>query len=271
VTIHEGGLSPDSSVANFGWIKFVATSGTYTVSKISGNVEFAGVGGTWNLTGANNSFNTLLLTGGTVNFPASEDYAIGSLQSTGSNVRVLNLSGTDIIFKQGTLFPIPVNFSGSNFTFTKGTSNMSFNSSLPETMARTFNGGGKSFNALDLTYAPSNVSNKFTINGSNTFTDLTLRPGYHEFEAGTTQTISGTFTADGGSGDIITIASSSTGTAANLSITTKGTLEYLAVSDNHASGAAVPLHPTNSTNNGGNVGWFPSQAAAALFFNMYKN
>ena len=131
--------------------------------------------------------------------------------------------------------------------------------------SKQFIGGGKTF--YDVTFNQSH-----TIQGSNGFHDLTIAAAKTlTLTAGTTQTISGTLTADGSAGNVITIASSSAGTAANIVVATKGTLDYMAISDNHATGAAVPLHPTNSTNNGGNIGWFPSQAAAALFFNMYKN
>ena len=111
------------------------------------------------------------------------------------------------------------------------------------------------FTARNGTVALSGSSQ--TISGTSTFNDLTLTaPQTVSFTSGTTQTISGTFTCTGSAGNIITIKSSSAGTAASLS-KSSGTVscDYLSLKDSSASGGAIWMAGANSTNVSGNSGW----------------
>ncbi len=95
------------------------------------------------------------------------------------------------------------------------------------------------------------------IHGSNVFNDLSIQnpPRVVTFGAGTTQTVS-SFTASGTSGNLITLQSSSSGTAWNLS-KSSGIVssDYLSLQDAHAIGGASFYAGTHSTNVSGNAGW----------------
>ncbi len=76
------------------------------------------------------------------------------------------------------------------------------------------------------------------------------------FLASSTTTISGTISCTGSAGNLITINSSSLGTAATLS-KSSGTVScnYLHLTDSAATGGATWQPGSNSVNNGGNSGW----------------
>lgn len=244
LTINAGGIVAHSSMSfvNFGILKFTSTSGTRTVSADGGlgRVIIDGVGGTFNVSAS--QVNELSILGGTVTLGSCN---FGSIISSGSGVRSLSLGSATLTQINSATFLDPITFSGSNFTFDAGTSSILVNNSNGP---KTFAGGGKTF--YDVT-----INNGCTISGSNTFHALTIATGQGvTFTAGTTQTI-GTFTADGGSGSVITLQSSSAGSSYTLSAAALGTLDYLAVTDCSATGTGTEWKPTNSIGYGGNTGW----------------
>ncbi len=128
--------------------------------------------------------------------------------------------------------------------------------SLTSASAQTFSGGGIQ------TYPTLNQggAGALTITGSNGFTDITNTYSATgattiTFTAGTTQTVSN-FTATGTVGKVLTINSSSAGSAATLS-KASGTVsvDYMSIRDSTATGGASWYAGANSTNVSGNTGW----------------
>ncbi len=112
----------------------------------------------------------------------------------------------------------------------------------------TFSGGGKTYNNLI-------INGTTTVSGSNTFAALTVNASKTLIlTAGTTQTVT-TLTATGESDQIITIQSSSSGTAATISQAT-GTVnaKWCTIKDSTVTGGAT-FNAYFSTNVSGNTGW----------------
>ncbi len=115
------------------------------------------------------------------------------------------------------------------------------------------------------------------VSGSNTFHTLVADHAESDtgpgkaitFAANTTQTIAHTLTLKGSSGNLMALASTSPGSAATLDVTgATVTASYLDITDSILSGynASKP-GDTNSTDNGGNSGWFntaPTITSTAL-------
>jgi len=101
----------------------------------------------------------------------------------------------------------------ATLTFTKG--NSTINITDIASNAKTFGGGGLTYNNLTISGGGSGA---VTFTGNNTFNNFTIgAPKTVTFTAGTTQTINGTFTATGSAGNVITLNSSSGGSAATIS------------------------------------------------------
>lgn len=102
----------------------------------------------------------------------------------------------------------------TNFTLNKGTANIVLSDT--STSARTFDGGGLTYNKL--TIGGATGTSTLTITGSNTFTELaSTKTVAHTilFTGGTTQTFTSGFTVSGTAGNVVTIGSTNT-TAVNL-------------------------------------------------------
>ncbi|HFC52993.1 MAG TPA: DUF11 domain-containing protein [Gammaproteobacteria bacterium] len=105
-----------------------------------------------------------------------------------------------------------------------------------------------------------------TLSGSTTFRNLTKTVSSADtltFTAGTTQTITGTATLNGASGQLLSLRSSSPGTRWNLNLATGATkaISYVDVQDSDASGSdagLLDINPPNSVDSGNNVSWFGS-------------
>lgn len=112
-------------------------------------------------------------------------------------------------------------------------------------------------NPNDKTIIPgtSTVTVSSKVNGSNTFNNLTISSttGSVQFEAGKTQTVTGTFTAEGSSGSEVSLLSSTPGTQWKLNAATPA-ISYAKIKDaNNISG--TPIAPSNSINLGNNTGF----------------
>ena len=155
----------------------------------------------------------------------------------------------------------------SQLTVNSGTSNIIMSGAG----ATSFNGAAKSWQTLTLAGA-----GPFTIIGSNTFNTLTnnVRPSTVKFTSGTTQTFTN-FNLSGTSGNLVTINSTESGTAATLS-KASGTVscDYLSIKDSTATGGATWEAGANSTNVSNNTGWTfsgtpPVSATTGNFFRMF--
>ena len=142
--------------------------------------------------------------------------------------------------------------SGSGYTSSgSGTINLSSSS------AKTFSGGGFSYPTLN-----QGGSGAMTIDGSNTFADITNSYASTgsttiTFTAGTTQTVT-QFSASGSSGKQLILNSSSAGTRYNL-LDSSGTnsVSYTTISDSHAYGGAKwnSFISNGNVDGGDNFGW----------------
>jgi hypothetical protein len=202
-------------------------------------------------------------TTGTVFDASSFNVSANSFQ-TDSNPTVALGSGTWTLTGTGTVWSV-----GAGATINAGSSAIVLSNNT--TTARTFSGGGKSYGKLTIGGATSTSTT--TVQGSNTFTELaSTKTVAHTitFTSGTTQTL-GAFTVTGSLGNVVTINSSSTGSAATLS-KSSGIVssDYLSIRDSTATGGATWYAGANSTNVSNNTGWLfanvPSSGMMMSFF-----
>jgi hypothetical protein len=233
---------------------FAATSGTQTFTSaqtidfpITVNAPGATVTLADNLTlGSTRAFT---LSGGTWNVNA-KTASIGSFASTGSTTRAITFGTSGVITVAGAGASAWV-ASGSGLTTTGTTAKISMTSAS----AKTFAGGGFNYAAT----LSQDGAGTLTISGDNTFADITntVQPTTLTFTAGSTQTVSA-FTASGTLGNLVTLQSSSTGSAFYM-VDSSGTnsVSYCSLSDSHVSGGATwDAYLTNGNVNGGsNNGW----------------
>ena len=235
---------------------FIPTFNATTSKSVSTNnvaigaPTFNGVGGTWTLGSAFVTSGTITLTNGTFSTSAS-NYSVSSSSfiSSNSNTRTLNLNAsTYTITSTNWTCTIATNLTVSGSGATVTTTSAS---------TKIFAGGSFNWGAITL---DQGGAGRLTISGSNTFANISN--SYNataatsiRFTSGTTQTIT-SFTAEGTSGKILTINSTTSGTAATLS-QASGTVSvnYVSIQDSTATGGAVWEAGVNSTDVSGNTGW----------------
>ena len=179
--------------------------------------------------------------------------------SNNSNTRTINLGSSTITVTS----VAALNFNNStNLTFNAGTSQINVTFSTA-----TFNGGGLTFYDVNFT---SIIANVRTINGANTFNNLTLTAsatGLSVLSISANQTVSGTFTCSGSSAIARgQVRSSVIGTTRTLTV---GTLSATDCDfrDITIAGAAAGTSPTRAGDCGGNTGiTFP--AAKNVYWNL---
>ena len=140
--------------------------------------------------------------------------------------------------------------SASGLTLNSGTSTINMTSSS----VKTFAGAGLTYYKLN-----QGGSGALIVSGSNTFNDITatVRPSTITLTVGTTQTVSN-FSLQGTAGNLVTLNTTSAGSAATLSKSTGTvTARYLSIKDSTATGGATWLAPSNygNVNVSGNTGW----------------
>lgn len=171
---------------------------------------------------------------------ATGNHAIscGGFTCNESTARTLTL-GTSVITASSN-----ITFTTTNLTMTANTSKFIMTGNT-----KTFAGGGVAFYDVEIQGTPTVIS------GSNTFHDLKLTAAKTvTFTAGTTQTLT-TFSGDGASGSLITIQSSSAGSAFTISIATGTIVKYFySIKDSTVAGGAG-FNAVDSTNVSGNTGW----------------
>lgn len=140
-------------------------------------------------------------------------------------------------------------------TLNKGTANILLSDTT--TTSRQFFGAGKSYNKLTIG-GTTGISTLTITGGANTFTEIaSTKTVAHTitFPAATTTTV-GDFTVAGSSGNVVTINSSSAGSAATLSKSSGiVNVNYLSIRDSTATGGATWYAGANSTNVSNNTGW----------------
>jgi hypothetical protein len=241
-----------------------------TAGKVIGyKLAFDGVGGSWILQDA------LTISGTSCNVR----HYNGTLDLNGKTLTLApetNSYYTDpgtknLTFNGGTLIATN-DFNNANptgYTTTAGTGVGKI--SIQKATGFTFTGGGSTYNCTisndgagalvisgnnaiqTLTTTVGNI----TLTGSNTITTIenAVQPVTFTFSISTTQTITN-WNVSGTAGNLVTIVSSSAGTAATLS-KASGTVSanYLSLKDSAATGGAAWYAGANSTNVSGNSGW----------------
>lgn len=231
-----------------------------TAGKVPQYVYFDGVGGEWilqdDLTTKAAAEYGLLLINGILRFN-NKNVTTSKIGSSYSNVRSLYLgNGTITLTGAGgrsalTMWDLAT---VTNLTFDAGSSTILFNDSGTKDI--TFAGGGLTYNNLTIKRTAAHID---IISGSNTFNTFTINATdlaqAVRFTKLITQTISN-FVATGSSGKVITIDSTTAGSAATLS-KASGTVscDYLSLKDSTATGGASWYAGVNSTNVSGNSGW----------------
>lgn len=226
-------------------------------------------GGTGTLTTAGKTFSsvtvfgsgiTLTLGDALITGPRNLTVSLGTFDAAGynvtcnifasnnSNVRTITmgsglwtLSGTGTVWNTGTI---------TNLTFNKNTANILLSNTT--STARTFTGGGLSFNKL--TIGGATGTSTLTIGGTNSFTELaSTKTVAHTVRFSSNQGTIDTWSITGTAGRVVTVDSSAAGTQRNFNLTnvTSG-IDYLSVKDiavNQANRFYVGVNSTDGGNN----------------------
>jgi hypothetical protein len=226
--------------------------------------------GTFQLGDAFNSSNSLTLTSGIFD-AVTYNVTCSVFNSSNNEVRTLKMgSGLWTLSGTGTVWDASL----TNITFNKQTANILLSNT--STTARTFSGGGNSYNKLTIGGA-TGVST-LTVNGNNTFTEIaSTKTVAHTIALSTTSQQVGAWTVTGTLGNVVTI----TGNTSNLIYTGAGTitgLDYMNL-QGRAYGPNGEIYNiwyggANSVNSG-SLGWefaaapTPPSVANANFFLLF--
>ena len=197
--------------------KTVTTNG---VTLTNTRADFSGAGGEWTLGSAftlTAGF-TLSVVEGTFN-TGNFNITGGQFTSTGNLTRAVNLGSSTVTLSATTVFIV----SGLNLTWNSGTSTINCSAASP-----AFTGGGLTFYNVSFT---STALGTTTINGANTFNDLTQAsrsiPGRRLVVLGDNQTVNGTLTFGTTNTAIRRIRIESSVIGTQRTITLNGTLATL--------------------------------------------
>jgi hypothetical protein len=208
-------------------------------------LTFAGVGGSWTMSGY--WFRSITITAGTldmgsttVGFPA-DPAPYGFTATSVTSTKVLNLSSS-------TMYLRTYSFTSTNLTINGGTSNLFCTGTLAS--------AGFTFN--NFTFAPNNTGNSFVLSGNNTFNNLTFSPLASSTTSipvsiSGTQTINGTFSANGLVQNSRYLFNRNTTTASATINAANKTLSYVDFYGITAGGAAAPFSGTSIGDAGGNT------------------
>ena len=255
---------------NSGSINFLSTTTGRTVttngtSLGSSPVFFNGAGGGWTLGSAFTSSQAIYVQSGTFdtgNFAVS----CSAFSSSGSSTRTVTLGSSTLTLSSSIT---PVDFTTTtNLTFNAGTSLINCTGGVSNF---TFQGGGRTF--YDVSFTNTSIAFTLTINGVNTFRNLTFASrastGVTVILFGGNQTINGTFTP-GNSGNptrrtnFISSARAVTRTLTCAAIATASDVDFRDIT---ISGAASPMSGTRLGDATGNSGiTFP--AAKTVYWNL---
>jgi hypothetical protein len=201
--------------------------GTQTITSngivIGCNVEASSASGTVQLADAIELGSTRTLTLSTGTFDAvSYNVTAGLLNSSNSGTRTLKMgSGTWAMSGTGNVWNIATS---TNLVLYAGTADILLSST--STSARTFDGGGLSYNKL--TIGGATGTSTLTISGSNSFTELaSTKTVAHTIALGTTTQIFGKWSVTGTSGNVVTLTG--TGTSHSLVGACTDGIDYLAM------------------------------------------
>jgi hypothetical protein len=258
ITIYGDLTTSNGYVGGSATYTLAATSGTQTITsngKTINEIIQDGVGGTVSL-GDDYSGDAYTLTNGTFN-ANNRNFTLtsntGRFASNNSNTRTITMgSGTWTLEGTGSVWDLATT---TGLTFNKDTANIVLSSTT--TNARTFAGGGLTYN--DLTIGGATGISTLTFTGNNTFNTLaSTKTVAHTIRlpAGGTTTVAN-WTIQGTSGNVVTLDSSTPGVQATLTKTTAFptvNTSYMAIQDSNATPGST-WYAVSSTNNGNNTGW----------------
>jgi len=174
--------------------------------------------------------------------------------SNNSNTRTITMgSGLWTLSGTGTVWTTATT---TGLTFNKNTANILLSDT--SSTARTFNGGGLSYNKL--TIGGATGTSTLTIGGANSFTELASdKTVAHTITLSSNQGTVDTWTVTGTSGNVVTLNSSAAGARRTFTLTnptgsieTPSSIDYLAVQDIGELSGNKFFVGANSTNNGNN-------------------
>jgi len=181
------------------------------------------------------------------------NFSTGLFNSSTSSVRTITMgSGTWTLSGTGTVWDTSTT---SNLTFNKDTANIVLSDT--STTARTFAGGGRTYN--NLTIGGSTGTSTLTITGTNTFDTLaSTKTVAHTIVFPNVTTTVSNWTITGTSGNVVTL--SRTGASGTFTLAKSGGgvisgVDYLSISNSTASPTNTWYAGANSTDGGGNTNW----------------
>ncbi len=248
-------MSATMLVGNSGSKFFAATSGTKTITSngVSLNlVEFAGVGGTWQLQDAM-----------TVTQSTGTKFVNGTVDLNGktltTSVAKTETGTKNITFNGGTIAITTAssiawyNNSPTNFTTTAGTGVGTI--SMTAATAKSFSGGGSTYNCTINQGGAGDLS----ITDSNTFNNITntTQPASVIFSSGQTNTFLSGFSLSGTSGNLITIGSSASTNHTLSKASGTVSVSFCSISKSNGTGGATweALTTNGNVDGGSNTGW----------------
>jgi hypothetical protein len=252
LTLFSGITLGGSSVA----ITFFGRGVTQTITSagktFSNAITIDNLTGTVQLADAFNSSNSMTLTSGTFN---ANNYNVTctTFASTNSNTRTLTMgSGTWTLSGTGTVWNLATT---TNLTFNKNTANIELSNT--STTARTFAGGGRTYN--NLTIGGATGTSTLTITGTNTFDTLaSTKTVAHTITFPNVTTTVSNWTITGTVGNVVTLQR--TGASGTFTLAKSGGgvipgLDYLSISNSTASPTSTWYAGANSADGGGNTNW----------------
>jgi hypothetical protein len=226
--------------------------------------------GAFELGDAYDSSNTITHTRGTFD---AKNYNVTCTTFSSSNLNTRTImmgSGLWTLSGTGTVWNCATT---TNLTFNKDTADILLSNTT--TTARTFEGGGLTYNKLTIGGA-TGVST-LTITGANTFTELaSTKTVAHTIVFPNTTTTVGAWTISGTSGNVVTLQR--TGAIGTWTIAKTGggvvDADFLSISNSTATPSNTWYAGNNSTNGVGNTGWIftpaPAIAATGNFFMLFS-
>ena len=262
LTLNGGAFDTNGNTFS-GATSIISSGGSTIIKNLNTTIQFIHTAGNITL-GANNTLGAYLFAAGNLDL-GGFTLSIPSYQSNAGTKNITFNGGTMAISAATT--SAFNNSTSTGFTTTAGSGIGKI--SMTASTAKTFIGGGSTFYCT----LSNDGAGALTITGANTFTGIANGSPSTSFvfPSSTTTTLSN-WSVSGSLGNIVTITSSTSGTAATISQATGIiTSNYLSLKDSAATGGATWYAGANSTNVSGNSGWIFSNAPSVNgnFFFMF--
>jgi len=193
----------------------------------------------------------LSTTGGTAIITIAASGASSLEDITSAEDLILNRSGATVTYTINSTIQVAGSVTISNgVTVNAGTSNW--------TMGGDWSNSG-TFNGQTSTVTFNNAAKVTTITGDSNFYNFTCATAGKQinFQASSTQTIKGTFTLTGQSGNLIVLRSTASGTQSKIDPQGTRNVSYVDVKDSYNINDTI-IDPSDSVDSGNNTNWFPS-------------